>query len=89
MKRTPVKLNSSDYPEEIACLLKDSEVFDSSCSPEANVFFISKDEGFFLKIAEKETLRTESLMTAYMHSLSLSAEVLYYGTSVVASSTAM
>ena len=81
MKRTPIKLNSSDCPEEVAGFLKDSDVFDSSCSPEARVFFINKDEGFFLKIAEKETLRTESLMTAYMHSLSLSAEVLYYGTS--------
>ena len=80
MKRAPVKLNSSDYPEELAGFLKDSDVFDSSCSPEASVFFINKDEGFFLKTAKKETLRTESLMTSYMHSLSLSAEVLYYGT---------
>ena len=45
------------------------------------MLFIDREEGFFLKRALNGTLKTESLMTEYMHSLGLSAEVLYYGSS--------
>lgn len=41
--------------------------------------FIDKDGGYYVKKAMKGTLKIESLMTQYMHSLGLSAEVLYYG----------
>ncbi len=58
----------------------DSPVFDSSCSPEARVYFIDTDEGYFLKTAEAGALQTEALMTEYMYSLQLSAEVLHYST---------
>ncbi len=78
MKRTPVQLNSINCPDELVSYLKDSTVFDSSCSAEANVLYIDRDEGYYLKIAKETALRTESLMTEYMHSLGLSAEVLYY-----------
>ena len=81
MKRTPIKLNIETYPETVAEYMKDSVIYDSSCSPQAKVIFINKDEGYFLKEAAKGTLKTEALMTAYMHSLKLSEEVLYYGTS--------
>lgn len=79
MKRTPVQLNPADYPDAVADILKDSPVFDSSCSTVAEVLYISRDEGYFLKTAGEGSLRTESLMTAFLHSLGLSAEVLYYG----------
>ena len=81
MKRTPIKLNIETYPETVAEYMKDSVIYDSSCSPQAKVIFINKDKGYFLKEAAKGTLKTEALMTAYMHSLKLSEEVLYYGTS--------
>ena len=79
MKRKAVQINISDYPEAFSEFLKDAPVYDSSCSKEAQVLFIDKDEGYFVKMAPKETLKTEALMTDYMHSLGLSAEVLYYG----------
>lgn len=80
MKRTPVQLNIAEWPEELADYLKDAKVYDSSCSEEARVVYIDKDGGFFLKKAAEGSLQTEALMTAYFHSLHLSAEVLYYGT---------
>ena len=80
MKRTYIEEKASDWPEALTGFIGDAAVFDSSCSPEAKVFFIDKDEGYFLKTAEAGTLRTEALMTEYMHSLQLSAEVLYCGT---------
>ena len=72
-------MNRTNCPEALAAFLRDAAVFDSSCSPEAKVFFIDKDEGYFLKTAGAGTLQTEAQMTEYMHSLRLSAEVLYYG----------
>ena len=79
MKRKAVQVNISDYPETLSELLKDAPVYDSSCSKDAQVIFIDKDGGCFVKKAPKGTLKTESLMTEYLHSLGLSAEVLYYG----------
>ena len=79
MKRTPLQLNLNEWPEELADYLKDAKIYDSSCSPEARVVYIDKDEGFFLKKAEAGSLKTEALMAAYFHLLHLSAEVLFYG----------
>lgn len=79
MKRKAVQVNISDYPEALSEFLKGAPVYDSSCSKEAQVIFIDKDGGCYLKKAMHGTLKTEALMTEYMHSLGLSAEVLYYG----------
>ena len=80
MKRTPLQLNLNEWPVDLAGYLKDADVYDSSCSPEARVVYVDRDGGFFLKKAAEGSLKTESLMTAYFHSLRLSEEVLYYGT---------
>lgn len=79
MNRKPVQLNIEEYPKAVADYMKDSVLYDSSCSPQAKVIFINKDNGYFLKEAAEETLKTEALMTRYMHSVKLSEEVLYYG----------
>ena len=79
MKRKPIKVNIETYPETVANYMKDAKLFDSSSSPQARVTFIDKDDGYFLKEAAEGTLKTEALMTAYMHSLKRSEEVLYYG----------
>lgn len=79
MNLKPIKLNIETYPETVVKYMKDSVLYDSSCSPQARVIFIDKDDGYFLKEAAEGTLKTEALMTAYMHFLKLSEEVLYYG----------
>ena len=79
MNRKPIKLNIETYPEAVISYMKDSVLYDSSCSPQAKVVFIDKDDGYFLKEAAGGTLKTEALMTGYMHSRNLSEEVLYYG----------
>ncbi len=79
VKRNAIQVNGSDYPEALFEFLKEAPVYDSSCSKEAKVLFIDKGDGFFVKKALKGTLKTESLMTEYLHTLGLSAEVLYYG----------
>lgn len=79
MDRKPIKLNMETYPETVIDYMKGSVLYDSSCSPQAKVTFIDKGKGYFLKEAAAGTLKTEALMTGYMHSLKLSEEVLYYG----------
>lgn len=79
MNLKPIKLNIETYPEAVVNYMKDSALYDSSSSPEARVTFIDKDNGYFLKEAAEGTLKTEALMTGYLHLLKLSEEVLYYG----------
>ena len=65
-------------PTEFHPLLLSQRVYDSSCSSNARVLFIDKDEGYFLKRAPKGTLYQESIMTQYFHTKQLAAEVLAY-----------
>lgn len=78
MKRTRTQLNPELLPEAAARLLAGAAVYDCSCSAEARVCFVDRDDGLFLKTAAAGTLRKEAAMTAYFHSLGLSAEVLLY-----------
>ena len=79
LRTCAVQVNISDYPEAISEFLNGVAVYDSSCSKDAQVLFIDKDGGYYVKKAKNGTLKTESLMMEYMHSLGLSTEVLYYG----------
>jgi len=75
---TPININIHDYPAEFHGILSGKNVYDSSCSPEARVIFIDKDDGYFLKSAAKGTLAREAAMTRYFHSKWLGANVLAY-----------
>ena len=78
MKRTLIQPDLSMFPEIFHPLLRDCSVYDSSCSADARVYFIDKDEGIYLKSAPAGSLEQESVMTSYFHSKGLSAEVLAY-----------
>lgn len=78
MKRTPVTIDIDLFPSTFSPLLTGAPVYDSSCSPEAKVYFIDTDGGYYLKTAPKGDLETEAKMTRYFHSKGLSAEVLAY-----------
>ena len=80
MKRTKTQLDLAQLPEEAARLLEGAALYDSSCSAEARVVFVEKDGGLYMKTAAAGTLRAEAAMTAYYHSLGLSAEPLLYCT---------
>lgn len=79
MKRIKID-NIPNAPQEFSRFLNGAEVFDSSCSPEARVYYIKTDGGLYLKTAAKGTLQREALMTDYFHRIGLGAEVLGYVT---------
>ena len=70
--------NIPNAPQEFSKFLSSVEVFDSSCSPEARVYYIKSNGGLYLKTAAKGTLQREARMTDYFHKKGLGAEVLGY-----------
>lgn len=78
MKRTLISPDFATFPEEFHSLFSGCPVYDSSCSPDARVFFLDRDGGLFLKSAPAGSLKTEADMTSYFHSKGLSAQVLTY-----------
>lgn len=78
MKRTLTKIDFSSYPEKIVQYLKNAEIYDSSCSPEAKVLFIDKDCGYYLKTAMSGSLSDEVEMTRYFNSKGLGSAVVEY-----------
>ena len=78
MKRTKIDIDVNTYPGVFRPFLTGAEIYDSSCSPEARVIFIDKDRGYYLKSAERGTLKREAEMTTFFHSKGLGTEVLEY-----------
>ncbi len=78
MKRTPISAFPLDLPRELYAFLSGAPLYDSSCSPEARVYFIDKNEGYYLKTAATGTLAREAEMTAYFHKQGLGAQLLSY-----------
>ncbi len=78
MQRRLITPDLSVFPEEFHPLLSGANVYDSSCSPEARVYFIDKAKGYFLKTAPKGSLQTEAELTGFFHSKGLAAQVLAF-----------
>ena len=78
MKKIPISHLPATLPESLRRELENAPLYDSSCSPEARVIYIEKNEGLYLKIAEQGTLSREAQMTAYFHGKGLGTEVLSY-----------
>lgn len=78
MKKTLINQIPYGLPSEIEALARGARIYDSSCSPEARVYFIDRDGGYYLKTAASGTLKREAELTAYFHALGLGTEVLFY-----------
>lgn len=79
MKRTLIQPELSQFPAEFHALLT-APVFDSSCSPEARVYFIDCDGGLFLKSAPAGTLQKEAAMDRFFCEKGFGPQVLSYQT---------
>lgn len=78
MKLTIIKPSLDSIPPELHKLFDGAKIYDSSCSKEARVIYIEKDNGYFLKSAPKGTLKKEYDMTAYFSKKGLSKAPLAY-----------
>lgn len=73
MNRIPIEM-----PEDIRRFVSAANIYDSSCSPEAKVYFIDKENGYYLKCSGRGMLEKEFRMTEYFYSKGIGAEVLNY-----------
>lgn len=78
MKRTLLQQIPCGIPEDIRHFLSGANIYDSSCSPEARVYFIEKGNGYYLKCSDSGKLQKEAVMTEFFFSKGLGAEVLNY-----------
>ena len=78
MKRTPLPTLPDTVPARLRDRFCGAPVFDSSCSPEARVYYIDRDGGMYLKLSPRGTLAAEAKMTEYFHGKGLAPEVLEY-----------
>lgn len=78
MLKKKIEINIDDYPCEFENLIKDSLIYDSSCSPEAKVIYIDKDGGYFLKKGKKDSLKKENDMGRFFYQKGLGAEIVNY-----------
>lgn len=78
MEKKPVVIIPEQFPDSVQGLLRDSAVYDSSCSAQARVWFIDREGGYYLKTASAGSLHREAAMTGYFHQKGLGAEVLLY-----------
>ena len=78
MERKQIDLNLHEIPVCFRPLLENTQVLDSSCSSQAQVIYIQRDNGLFLKTAPKGTLRREAEMDRFFCGKGLGPQVLAY-----------
>lgn len=78
MKRTLIDALPEGGPQIAAELARGAKIYDSSCSPEARVYFIERDGGYYLKRGALGTLEREAIMTEYFNKKGLGARVVDY-----------
>ena len=78
MKKTLLNAIPDDFPCSARELTMNAKIYDSSCSPEARVYFVDKDDGYYIKKAKLETLKKEAEMTSYFHGKGLGTNVVAY-----------
>lgn len=78
MERVPIEINIGNYPESLRGLLDGARVYDSRCHSGAEVLFIDRDDGYFLKSMKGGELACEARMTEYFGSIGLGARVLHF-----------
>ena len=78
MNRQLIRTDPENFPSQFHPLLTGAPVYDSHCSPEARVWFVDRDNGYYLKSAPAGSLKTEAEMTRFFHGKGLGPQVLAY-----------
>ena len=78
MQRVLTQINIENYPESLRPLLAGADIYDSRCASGAEVLFIDRDCGYFLKSMKRGELEAEARMTKYFGSLGLGANVISF-----------
>lgn len=76
MRKIETKINIDSFPREIRRLLENATVYDSSCSSDAVVYYISS--GYYVKIDAVHSLADEAALSRLFYSMGFGVEVMDY-----------
>ncbi len=76
MIKKKIQINITDFPVSLQPLLRDAQVYDSSCGSCATVLYC--DTGYYIKIADKGSLAEEAAMWQLFADRGLGAQVYSY-----------
>lgn len=65
MKKTLLNRIPNEMPRDIQCFVSEANIYDSSCSPGAKVYFIDKGNGYYLKSQFPNSFGYRSAKEAY------------------------
>ena len=65
MKRTRIDAIPFHLPREVQRITDGACIYDSSCSPEARVYYVEKGDGIYIKRAKTGFLMREAQMAEY------------------------
>lgn len=65
MKKILLNTIPNEIPQDIRRFVSAANIYDSSCSPEAKVYFIDQGNGYYLKCSDKGMLEKECKMTEF------------------------
>ncbi len=81
MKKVLLERLPDNIPAELKRLVENKNVYNSSCSEEARVYYVDAGGGYYIKTASAGALLDEAQMTRFYHSIGLGVEVIDYMTS--------
>ena len=76
MQKTKVDININDFPQELHYIFADTNVYDSSSSPKAQVLY--SDLGYYIKIADAGNLSQEATLARLFDQKGLGPRVVFY-----------
>ena len=78
MKKTLTTVCHNVFPAFFKEFVAGYQIYDSSSSQDAQVWWLDREEGFFIKSAAKGALEAEAAMAEYFYRLGLGAQVLAF-----------
>ena len=76
MKKTQIKINADDFPKGLHYIFENAKVYDSSSHPTMTVLY--SENGYYVKIGEKESLTKEAEMAKLFERNGIGVEVVSY-----------
>lgn len=76
MKKTEIKININDFPSELHYVFENANIYDSSSHPTMTVLY--SDNGYYVKIAEKNSLLKDAEITKLFYRNGMGVELVSY-----------
>ena len=76
MEKTKIEVNVEEFPQELSYLFENAEIYDSSSSSSAKVYYTT--QGYYIKVSAKGKLQEEAALTKFFAERELGVEVVHF-----------